>query len=221
MEIIVALDCDIDRAKFVVEKIGNEVDIFKVGPVIFLRYWKDIIDFLNKKNKKIFLDLKFFDIPNTVKKTIENLSKLNIYSLSLHISGGPSMLNAAKEVAGDIKLWGVTILTSIDKLEYAKLGYRYSLEHQVLHYARIAKECLLDAIVSSPRELPYLKKRISGLKFVTPSIRLEETNDDQKRFVTPYEAKKLGSDYIVVGRPIIESKDPLSVVKKIKEMVYE
>jgi len=221
MKIILALDCDIEKAKFIVEKTKNDVDIFKIGPVMFVKYGKEIIDFLNKNNLKIFLDLKLFDIPNTVKKTVENLSKFNIYSLSLHIAGGFSMLKAAREAANNIKLWGVTILTSIDKLEYAKLAYRYSLEHQVLHYARLAKKCMLDGIVSSPREVSYLKGRVSGLRFITPSIRLEKRDDDQKRCVTPLEAKKLGSDYIVIGRPVTESREPDNVVRKIKEMINE
>jgi orotidine-5'-phosphate decarboxylase len=221
MKIIVALDCDIERAKFIIEKIHKDVDIFKVGPVMFVRYPKEILDILAQKELKVFLDLKLFDIPNTVKKTIENIRNLNVnvYSISLHIAGGFSMLESAKSVSGDIKLWGVSILTSIDEIEYAKLGYRYSLQHQVLHYARIAKKCNLDAIITSPRELRYLSKMISGIKFVTPSIRLDKSDDDQKRYLTPLEAKKLGSDYIVIGRPVTESTDPCGVIKRIKEMM--
>ncbi len=219
-ELIVALDCEIEKAKEIVKRVSPFVNFFKVGPVLFVKNGKEILDFLSENNKKIFLDLKFHDIPNTVKKAIENLSSFNVYSVSVHISGGPNMLKAAREAVGNIKIWGVSILTSIDNHEYAKIGYRYSLQHQVLHFARMAKECGVDGVVSSPQELYYLKKKIDGIKFITPSIRLEKDEDsDQKRFLTPKQAVMLGSDYLVIGRPVISSEKPEVMIQKIfKEM---
>lgn len=217
-KLIVALDCEIDRLKDIVKKVYKKTNFFKIGPILFVKYGVELIKFLKDYNSSIFLDLKLHDIPNTVEKTIKTINEMGVYSVSLHISGGFKMLEAAVSSKGKLKLWGVSILTSIDMLEYAKLGYRYSLNHQVLHFARIAKKVGLDGIISSPNELYYLKKNIDDLSFITPSIRLGEIdNDDQKRFVTPKKAVELGSDYLIVGRPITSSKDPLGVVERIIE----
>ncbi|MGC9070890.1 MAG: orotidine-5'-phosphate decarboxylase [Elusimicrobiales bacterium] len=219
MDIIVALDCDYEKAKRIVEILSDRVRIFKIGSVLFVKNYR-IIEFVISRNCSVFLDLKLFDIPNTVRNTVKNLIDMNIYSLSVHIAGGPSMLRAAKESAEDkIKIWGVSILTSIDAHEYSRIGFRYSLEHQVLHFARIAEEVGIDGVISSPRELYYLKRFIKKLKFITPSIRLEKDvfYDDQRRFMTPCEAVKAGADYIVVGRPVIDSPDPRKAIETIIE----
>lgn len=216
-ELIVALDCDIKKAKDIINKTESKVNFFKIGPVMFVKYGKEILDYLSSKNKKIFLDLKLHDIPNTVKKTVENITDLNVYSVSVHISGGTDMIKAAVEGGKDkIKIWGVSILTSIDHIQYSNIGFRYSLEHQVVHFSKLAKDSGAHGIVASPKELYYLKKKIKGLEFITPSIRLDNVaKDDQKRFVTPKEAFLLGADYIVVGRPITDSEDPGLVADKI------
>lgn len=216
-KIIIALDCDREKAEYLVNLLKGKVDIFKIGPVLFVKEGRDIIKWINSKGGRVFLDLKLHDIPNTVKNTIKNLRDLDLYSLSIHISGGINMLYAAKEVAGDIRIWGISILTSIDRLEYSKIGFRYSLEHQVLHLTRIASECAIDGVVVSPQELLYVKKFVNGIDFITPSIRLENSSDDQKRYMTPVQAVKYGADYLVIGRPVVEAKDPLSVVDKIIE----
>lgn len=224
MEIIVALDCEIDKAKNIVDILKDRISIFKIGPVLFTRYGFSFIEWINLKGCRVFLDMKLHDIPNTVKNTVKNLKNTGIYSLSVHISGGISMLEAAKEGSdGKIKIWGVSILTSIDHFEYSKIGFRYSLEHQVLHFAKIAQSCAIDGIVCSPRELGYVKKYINGLKFITPSIRLKSESNfgDQKRFMTPSQACKAGADYIVIGRPVTESNNPLSVIDDIKGEIDE
>lgn len=213
--IIVALDCPRLKAEYLVDLLKGRIEIFKVGPVLFVREGRDIIKWINSKGCKVFLDLKLHDIPNTVKETIKNLKDLEIYSLSVHISGGIAMLRCAKEVAGEIKLWGVSVLTSIDLLEYSKIGFRYSLDKQVLHFTKMAVECGLDGVILSPRDLLYVKRSIEGIDFITPSIRLEKDADDQKRYITPREAIKAGADYLVIGRPITNAEDPLAMVERI------
>jgi len=217
-ELIIALDCDIKRAEEVVECIGGRVNFFKVGPVMFIRYGRSIIDFLVSKNLKVFLDLKLHDIPNTVSTAIKNAADMGVYSISVHTLGGSEMLEKAVAVArGSIKLWGITVLTSMMDEDLIKIGIKKSVNEEVLNLAKLAKCCGVDGIVSSARDLDYIKKDISGLKFITPSIRLMDSGDDQKRFTSPGFAVEHGSDYLVVGRPVIESNEPLMVVEKILE----
>jgi orotidine-5'-phosphate decarboxylase len=217
-ELIIALDCDIKRAEEVVECVGGRVNFFKVGPVMFIRYGRSIIDFLVSKNLKVFLDLKLHDIPNTVSTAIKNAADIGVYSISVHTLGGSEMLEKAVAVArGSIKLWGITVLTSMMDEDLIKIGIKKSVNEEVLNLAKLAKCCGVDGIVSSARDLDYIKKDISGLKFITPSIRLMDSGDDQKRFTSPGFAVEHGSDYLVVGRPVIESNEPLMVVEKILE----
>ncbi|MBP7795206.1 MAG: orotidine-5'-phosphate decarboxylase [Elusimicrobiales bacterium] len=217
-ELIIALDCDIKRAEEVVECVGGRVNFFKVGPVMFIRYGRSIIDFLVSKNLKVFLDLKLHDIPNTVSTAIKNAADMGVYSISVHTLGGSEMLEKAVAVArGSIKLWGITVLTSMMDEDLIKIGIKKSVNEEVLNLAKLAKCCGVDGIVSSARDLDYIKKDISGLKFITPSIRLMDSGDDQKRFTSPGFAVEHGSDYLVVGRPVIESNEPLMVVEKILE----
>lgn len=216
-EVIIALDCEIERAKEIIKKTEDKINFYKIGPVMFVKYGKDILDYISSRDKKIFLDLKLHDIPNTVAKTVENVVDFNVYSVSVHVSGGSDMIKAAVDAGKDkVKIWGISILTSIDHIQYSKIGFRYSLEHQVVHFSKIAKGAGADGIVASPKELYYLKKKINGIKFITPSIRPDaESVDDQKRFVTPALASKLGADYIVVGRPVTQSENPSEIVKNI------
>ncbi|NLH40019.1 MAG: orotidine-5'-phosphate decarboxylase [Elusimicrobia bacterium] len=217
-ELIIALDCDIKRAEEVVECVGGRVNFFKVGPVMFIRYGRSIIDFLVSKNLKVFLDLKLHDIPNTVSTAIKNAADMGVYSISVHTLGGSEMLEKAVAVArGSIKLWGITVLTSMMDEDLIKIGIKKSVNEEVLNLAKLAKCCGVDGIVSSARDLDYIKKDISGLKFITPSIRLMDSGDDQKRFTSPSFAVEHGSDYLVVGRPVIESNEPLKAVEKILE----
>ena len=215
--IILALDCDRERAEYLVKTLKGRVEIFKVGPVLFVKEGRDIVKWINANGGRVFLDLKLHDIPNTVKNTIKNLRNLDLYSLSIHLSGGPNMIMSAKEVAGGIKIWGVTILTSIDRIEYSKIGFRYSLEHQVLHFTRTALECGVDGVVITPEEVSYVRRFVNGIDFITPSIRMGNRDDDQKRYLTPLEAVKNGADYLVIGRHIVESEDPILAFDLIME----
>ena len=155
----------------------------------------------------IFLDLKLHDIPNTVKKSIQGLASLPIKMLTIHTSGGKEMMLAAMEATSDtqIKVFGVTALTSLSDDEIDEIFQRTSSE-QVNAMLDLAESAGIDGIVCSPHELKLVKKR-NTLLSVTPGIRLQDSNDDQKRFMTPKEAINLGADFLVIGRPITEAEN--------------
>lgn len=214
-KLILALDVDsFERAKYFVHKLYPQIKIFKVGIHLFTACGPRIIERINKTGGEVFLDLKFFDIPNTVANSVRQAARLKVKMLTLHILGDEEMLRAAvaaaKEEAKKLKLKrplliGVTVLTS-----------KEANFHEVFTLAKIGLECGLDGVVCSAREAAELRKKIKK-KFiiVTAGIRLDkEPKADQKRIATAKEAVEAGSDFLVVGRPILEAKDPLSVVKE-------
>jgi orotidine-5'-phosphate decarboxylase len=203
------------------------VGYFKVGIAPFTAFGEDILKAVAASGKKVFLDLKFHDIPNTVKNASYVAAKRNIDMLNFHCSGGEAMLQAArdgaltaaKEGARKPLLIGVTVLTSMDKEDLRKAGWAGSVEDKVKEYAIIAARSGMDGVVASPLEIGMIKEAC-GRDFivVTPGIRPEWADgDDQKRITTPTEAIRAGADYIVVGRPIIAAKDPLSAARRIVE----
>ena len=158
--------------------------------------------FLSKiKNRTIFADLKIHDIPNTCVSTIKAIKDLNVNYLTIHISSGLEALKASKKVSGKVKLVGVTILTSLDKSSLKKIGFDKSIKQLVLHQAKLAQEAKLDAIVCSAQEAKVVKK-VFKKEIITPGIRLDGKMNDQKRILSPMEAYKNGSDWLVIGRPI-------------------
>lgn len=216
-KLIVALDINsFKKAKTLVDKLAPYVNIFKVGSELFTSCGPRIINYINKRRKKAFLDLKFFDIPNTVEKAVLAATKHNVFMLTLHTTGGLDML---KKVAGSLKnkkkkplLIGVTILTSKSDKKAAK---------KVVKLAKIAKIAGLNGIVCSAKETKKVKKTF-GKEFlvINPGIRPSwARKDDQKRVTTPSEAIKNGADFIVVGRPITRAKNPASAAKKITSEV--
>ena len=158
--------------------------------------------FLSKlKNKIIFADLKINDIPNTCASTIKAIKDLKINYLTIHISSGLEALKATKKVSGNIKLIGVTILTSLDNRSLKEIGFDKNVKRLVLHQAKIANKAKLDAIVCSAQEVKLVKK-VFKKEIITPGIRFNSKSNDQKRVVTPRQAFKNGSDWLVMGRPI-------------------
>ena len=153
------------------------------------------------KNKNIFVDLKLHDIPNTCVSTIKALKDLNINYLTIHISAGLNTLKACKKISGKIKLVGVTILTSLNNKSIKEIGFNKKIKQLVLHQAKLAKKAGLDAIVCSAQEAQIVKK-IFKKEIITPGIRYNTKTDDQIRVVTPKQAYKNGSDWLVIGRPI-------------------
>ena len=158
--------------------------------------------FLSKiKNKIIFADLKIHDIPNTCVSTIKAIKDLNINYLTIHISSGLEALKACKKISGKIKLIGVTTLTSLNNKSLKEIGYSKNINQLVSHQVKLAKKAKLDAIVCSAYEVGIVKKFFKK-EIITPGIRFNNKTDDQKRVVTPKQAYKSGSDWLVIGRPI-------------------
>jgi len=218
--LILALDVDsFKEAKRFLDSLFPLIKIYKIGPQLFIPYGKEIIKFIKKKGAKIFLDLKFFDIPNTVKNACKEVVNLGIEMFSLHIQGGLEMLKeAVRSTEQQAKrkntkrpfLLGVTVLTSKD--ERLKVG----------EISGVVKEAGLDGIICSAKETKLFRKNL-GKKFliVTPGIRPSGFSfQDQKRVSTPKEAILSGADYLVVGRPILEAEDPLKVTKDILKEIY-
>jgi len=158
--------------------------------------------FISKiKNKIIFADLKLHDIPNTCASVVKAIKDLKVNYLTIHVSSGLETLKAAKRVSGKIKLVGVTTLTSIDNYSLRQIGYDKKLKKLVIHQAKLANKAKLDAIVCSAQEVKYVKK-VFKKEIITPGIRFNSNKNDQKRVMTPKEAFKNGSDWLVIGRPI-------------------
>ena len=155
----------------------------------------------NLKNKIVFADLKLHDIPNTCASAIKIIRDLKVDYLTMHISSGEEALKAAKKVSGKIKLTGVTILTSLDNNALKKIGFNKDVKKLVLHQAKLANKLKLDAIVCSAQEVKIVKK-VFKKEIITPGIRLGSKANDQKRILTPKQAYKNGSDWLVIGRPI-------------------
>ena len=153
------------------------------------------------KNKITFADLKLHDIPNTCISTIKAIKDLKVNYLTIHISSGPEALKACKKVSGKTKLIGVTILTSLDNKALKEIGFNKDVRKLVYHQAKLANKAKLDAIVCSPQEVPIVKK-VFKKEIITPGIRLNLKAHDQKRVLTPRQAFKNGSDWLVIGRPI-------------------
>ena len=206
--IIVAIDeIDFDRATLIIDNLDSTKCMVKIGSISFNSIGKDIIYYAAEKGFDIFLDLKLHDIPNTVMKTIQGLSLLPISMLTIHTSGGKDMMMAAMESVSDtqIKVFGVTALTSLSDDEINEIFQRTSSE-QVNAMLDLAESAGIDGIVCSAHELKLIKKR-STLLSITPGIRLQDSNDDQKRVMTPKEAINLGADFLVIGRPITEAEN--------------
>ena len=206
--IIVAIDeTNLKKAIEITDCLDPSKCMIKIGSVLFNSIGQEIILHLADRGFGIFLDLKLHDIPNTVKRSIETLSKLPIKMITIHTSGGIDMMKASVEaVSGtEVKVFGVTALTSLDDNDTIEIFNRNSSE-QVKKMLDLAELSGLDGVVCSPHELEIVNKRTSLLS-ITPGIRLRDNNDDQKRVMTPKEAIDLGSDYLVIGRPITASDD--------------
>ncbi len=202
-KIFVACDAtDISKVKKIINITQNSK--IKIGYKFGLEFLnsKKGRPFLSKlKNKTIFADLKLHDIPNTCVSTIKAMRDLKVNYLTIHISSGLEALKAAKKVSGKIKLTGVTILTSLDNKSLKEIGFDKEVRKLVLHQAKLANKAKLDAIVCSAKEVKLVKK-VFKKEIITPGIRFNSKSNDQKRVVTPKQAYKNGSDWLVMGRPI-------------------
>lgn len=195
----------------------------KVGFELFVAAGPDFVRQLVDQGFEVFLDLKFHDIPNTVAAACQSAAKLGVWMLNVHALGGDKMMLAAREAIAGLqkppKLIAVTVLTSMDQAQLAKLNISQSPFAQVSHLAALTQACGLDGVVCSAQEAQQLKQLCgSAFLLVTPGIRpLGSQPDDQTRILTPLAARQLGVDYVVVGRPITQSKTPLAVIAAINQ----
>ena len=169
------------------------------------------------KNKIIFADLKLHDIPNTCVSTVKSIKDLNVNYLTIHISSGLEALQAVKKVSGKVKIIGVTILTSLNNNALRQIGFDKNVKKLVLHQAKLASKAKLDAIVCSAQEVKIVKK-VFKKEIITPGIRFNSKSNDQKRTLTPKQAFKNGSDWIVIGRPIIKGNIKVNMQKLVDHL---
>jgi orotidine-5'-phosphate decarboxylase len=226
-KIVVALDFDqIIKAEAFVDKLDPELCRLKVGKEMFTHFGPRFVTGLVEKDYDVFLDLKFHDIPNTVAKACQAAADLGVWMVNVHASGGPKMLEYARESLdkyADNKplLIAVTVLTSMDQQQLTAIGIDSTPEQQVLKLAKLTHDCGLDGVVCSAQESRLLKSSIaSDFKLVTPGIRPEgSAKGDQIRVMTPKQAIQAGSDYLVIGRPITQSADPLKTLIEINHSI--
>jgi len=229
--LIFALDVEhFAEAQKLVGLLKGHVGLFKVGKQLFTHSGPKVIDMIRNKGEKVFLDLKFHDIPNTVAKAGEEATKLGSTMFTVHSMGGYEMMKGAVESSRNTAkqlntpkpfILAVTILTSMDEAILEEVGIKTPLEEQVVRLARLAKRAGVSGVVASPREISLIRD-YCGLDFliVTPGVRPASTaKDDQKRTLTPGEAIRAGANYIVVGRPIKEADNPVRAADEIVEEI--
>jgi orotidine-5'-phosphate decarboxylase len=221
-EIIVALDLPSTSAALgLVDELGDAVGFYKVGSPLFTRAGPSVVRELRARDKRVFLDLKYHDIPNTVARAVESAAALDVQMVTLHAGGGSAMMRAAREATGDQgpKLLGVTILTSFTPVDVEEVWNKQvlSVRDEVVRLAAIAADAGLHGVVTSPLEAEAMKRR-HGPEFlvVTPGIRPQSAKaGDQARSATPANAVRAGADFLVVGRPVLEAEDRLAAVDQI------
>ena len=220
--LIFALDVpEVDRAKQLVNELGDTVSFYKIGMELMMTGdYFDLLDWLVKKNKNVFVDLKLFDVPATVSKAVKRLSKRGAYFTTIH--GNQSMMEAAAAEKGDLKVLAVTALTSLDQGDLNDMGFTCDVQELVVSRAKRALSSGCDGIVASGLELEHIRNEVDQkLVIVTPGIRpvLNRSTDDQKRVVTVEEAFQRGADHIVVGRPIQNADSPKQAALDIQETI--
>lgn len=220
--LIVALDVpEVDDALALVDRLGDAVCFYKLGLELAMsgRYF-ELADALSARGKKVFADLKFFDIPATVAAAVRQLAKRGVEFATVH--GNEAMIRAAVAEKGALKILAVTVLTSIDADDFRDLGIELEVEPLVLSRARRVVALGCDGVVASGHEARALREAVGeGFLIVSPGIRPLESADDQKRVVTPREAFLNGADYIVVGRPIRDAPDPRAAAESIQATIAE
>jgi orotidine-5'-phosphate decarboxylase len=217
--VIFALDVpSVDKARYWVKTLEPRIKFFKVGLQLFLADGFDVVQWILDRDLRVFVDLKFFDVPETVKLAVRALNKRGVSFTTVH--GNDAMLKAAAEAAEGLKVLAVTALTSLDEGDMHDLGFQCSVGDLVLSRAKRALEAGCHGVVSSGLEAPVLRKEL-GERFlvVTPGIRPVKNTDDQKRTVDVKEAFENGADYIVVGRPLRDAEDPIAVVERMQTTI--
>ncbi len=237
-KLIVALDVDsADRALDLFAALRETVRMFKIGSQLFTAAGPQIVREIVSRGGRVFLDLKFHDIPNTVAAAGIEATRLGVSIFNVHAAGGAEMMKRAAEAVTEIatrealprpRVIAVTLLTSLDQKSLAQIGINDEPRDVVTRLARSAAECGLDGVVASPQEIGIIRETVSNPEFliVTPGIRSSENaTDDQRRTLTATEAIRSGADYLVVGRPILNADDPVDaagrIVKEIDDALLE
>lgn len=231
-KIIVALDVETAaKAREIIAELRNDVGAFKIGLQLFTSAGASFVREVVADGVKLFLDVKFHDIPNTVAKASIEVARLGVWMFNVHALGGGEMMRRTIENVREVcekenlarpKIIGVTILTSANRETLREVGIAEETERQVLNLAQLTAKCELDGVVASPLEARAIRKNIERKDFliVTPGIRPSfATNDDQKRVMTPNDAVRAGADYLVIGRAITGAEDKIAAVRKILEEI--
>ena len=218
-KIIVALDVATkEKALELVEQLRSEISFFKIGLQLYTAEGPEIVSAVLATGAKVWLDLKLYDIPNTVARAVESASTLGVQMLTIHLSGGSDMIRAATGArANDMLLLGVTVLTSATEQTLREIGITDAVEDQVLRLAKLGAEAGIDGVVASPREIKPLRCEFGDrIKIAVQGIRPSWAEPgDQKRFMTPSEAIQAGADYIGIGRPITGHAQPHEALARI------
>jgi len=220
-QLIIALDFpDSDSAVRLLDQLDPALCRVKVGKELFTRCGPQLLNTIHGRGFEIFLDLKFHDIPNTVAGAVKAAAEHGVWMVNVHASGGRAMMEAARTAIGgqtSTLLTAVTILTSLTNPELLEIGYADTTENQVLRLARLANEAGMDGVVCSALEITALRAALPGtFLLVTPGIRpVNASKDDQNRTQTPGEAVHLGSNYLVIGRPVTQAQDPAGKMRSI------
>ena len=222
--VIVALDFDNQHSALqLAEQLDPSQCRLKVGKELFTVAGPQLVKALVERNFDVFLDLKFHDIPNTTAKAVSAAADLGVWMTNVHACGGSRMMEAAQQSlqqkGSEMLLIAVTVLTSMEQADLQQVGVSNGPTEQVLHLARLAKSSGLQGVVCSAQEASTLKADLGAdFKLVTPGIRLPESaTDDQRRIVSPTDAIALGSDYLVIGRPITRSSNPVATLNQINQ----
>jgi orotidine-5'-phosphate decarboxylase len=222
-KIIVALDVPTkQRALKFVEQLQGEISFFKIGLQLYTAEGPEVVRAVLATGAKVWLDLKLYDIPNTVARAVESATTLGVQMLTIHLSGGSEMIRAATGARdNDMLLLGVTVLTSSTEQTLREIGIKDTVEDQVIRLAKLGVEAGIDGLVASPHEIKTLRHKFGDrIKIAVQGIRPTWADPgDQKRFMTPREAIESGADYIGIGRPITAHAQPRDAVAKILDEV--
>lgn len=224
--VIVALDfADARTTLDFVRRLDPSLCQIKIGKELFTATGQNLAESLINQGFKLFLDLKYHDIPNTVAAACKAAADMGVWMVDMHVSGGRRMMEAAVEAVANCRnkplMTGVTVLTSMERSDLAEIGFTQPVEELVMRWAKLAQSSGLDGVVCSAQEAAELRAELSNeFLLVTPGIRLDtaSNNDDQRRIMTPAQALAAGSSYLVMGRPVTRAEDPVAVLRHVNAL---